>query len=74
MGTHSMFIDIVLHFAEIACRWNIYHWLCYNKANVIVEYLLERLPQDVNEELLARKSKGKLTTVRFLVSVLCHYR
>ncbi|XP_006457063.1 hypothetical protein AGABI2DRAFT_181422 [Agaricus bisporus var. bisporus H97] len=43
-------------------KWNIYHWLCYNKANVIVEYLLERLPQDVNEELLARKSKGKLTT------------
>ncbi|KXN88341.1 hypothetical protein AN958_07486 [Leucoagaricus sp. SymC.cos] len=41
---------------------NIYHWLCSNNAREVIEYLLEYLPREVNEELLAQKTKTKLST------------
>ncbi|KAF9446800.1 ankyrin [Macrolepiota fuliginosa MF-IS2] len=42
--------------------YNIYHWLCCKNKGEVLEYLLERLPRDVSEELLAQRSKKKLNT------------
>lgn len=51
-------------------RRNMYHLICSSKNGELLEYLLERLPRDVSEELLAQRSKKKLNTVRRLLCTL----
>ncbi|KAF5379120.1 hypothetical protein D9615_005878 [Tricholomella constricta] len=43
-------------------RWNIYHILCSRNFADLIEHLLAKLPRDVNEALLAQRSKERFNT------------
>ncbi|KAF4615928.1 hypothetical protein D9613_011323 [Agrocybe pediades] len=43
-------------------RWNIYHHICDLNNGRLLKYFLEKLPRDVNEELLLQQSKPRLNT------------
>ncbi|KAF9475283.1 ankyrin [Pholiota conissans] len=42
--------------------WNLYHLVCWKNNGNLLEYLLKKLPRDVNEQLLVEQSKGRLNT------------
>ncbi|PPQ73506.1 hypothetical protein CVT24_007652 [Panaeolus cyanescens] len=42
--------------------WNLYHILCATKQLNTIQYLLAKLPRDVNEALLVQQSKSKWNT------------
>ena len=45
-------------------RWNIYHLVCAANKGDLLKFFLEKLPRDVNEALLAQKSRLRENTVR----------
>jgi hypothetical protein len=48
--------------------WNIFHYMCYKNHHELLKHLLDKLPRDVVEALLAQQSKGRLNTVRQMIS------
>ncbi|KAF8169052.1 hypothetical protein K438DRAFT_1730433 [Mycena galopus ATCC 62051] len=42
--------------------WNIFHYMCDRNHHELLKHLLNKLPRDVVEALLAQQSKGRLNT------------
>jgi hypothetical protein len=66
---HICFFPILLseHNAGLF-SWNIFHYMCDKNHHELLKHLLNKLPRDVVEALLAQQSKGRLNTVRQMIS------